>query len=155
MLDALGEVTVKVAVSAATAVGENFTLIVQLPEAGKVNEPVVRHGAVTELTEKSELPEIVIPLIESAVVVELFASVTVESALAVLICCEPNGTVEGERDIAPVAAIPLPLSGTDCGEFVALSVMTSEAERLPNPVGVKVTLTEQEVPARTNPQVLL
>jgi hypothetical protein len=143
------EVTVNVAVSAPAAFGENFSLIVQLPDAAKVNGAT---GQVVESIEKSALPVNATPVIPSVVIVELLASVTVESALVVPTCCEPNATLLGESKIAP-AAIPVPLSVIVCGELRALSVKTSEAVRLPSADGLKLTLTTQLLPARTAPQL--
>lgn len=146
-LDAL-ETAVKVALSAAAAVGENFSLSVQLPDTAKANGVA---GHVVEYTAKS-----VLPLIDRLVIVteavELLVSVTVVSPLLVPCCSDPNATVVGEKDIAPVA-IPVPVSVIDCGELTALSVKTSEAVRLPSAAGVKLTLTTQLPLGRTAPQL--
>ena len=54
------------------------------------------------------------------------------------------------------AAVPVPVSVTVWGLPVALSLMLTEAARLPAAVGVKVTLMAQVPPAaREPPQVLL
>ena len=51
---------------------------------------------------------------------------------------------------------PVPLRGTVCGLPAALSVMTTEAARLPAETGAKVTLIVQFPPAaREVPQVLV
>ena len=53
------------------------------------------------------------------------------------------------------ATCPVPLNATVCGEPVALSVNVTAAERMPEAVGVKVTLTEQLAPdASVAPQLL-
>lgn len=50
----------------------------------------------------------------------------------------------------------MPVRLTVCGLPVALSVMVTEAVRLPGAVGVNVTLTVQLLPANTElPQVLV
>ena len=138
------ETAVNVALSAPAAVGENFSLSVQLPDDAKANETA---GHVVESTTKS-----VLPLIDRLVIVteavELLVSVTVVSPLFVPCCSEPNATVVGEKAIAPVA-IPVPVSVIDCGELTALSVMTSEAVRLPSAPGVKLTLMTQLPLGRT------
>ena len=46
-----------------------------------------------------------------------------------------------------VAAAPVPVSPTDCGEFVAWSVIEIEPVRVPVVVGLNVTLTVQLAPA--------
>jgi len=52
------------------------------------------------------------------------------------------------------AVVPLPLSVTFCGLPLALSVMLSAAVRVPDAVGLKVTLTVQLAPAANElPQV--
>ena len=54
------------------------------------------------------------------------------------------------------AACPVPVSVTICGEPAALSLMVSEALRLPVVVGVKVTEIVQLPPGATlPPQVLV
>lgn len=64
-----------------------------------------------------------------------------------------------EEELPGATAIPksspVPLSGTVCGLFGALSVAVSVAVREPLAVGVNVTFTAQFVPpARLAPQVL-
>jgi len=52
------------------------------------------------------------------------------------------------------AVVPMPLSVTFCGLPLALSVMLSAAVRVPDAVGLKVTLTVQLAPAANElPQV--
>ena len=53
-----------------------------------------------------------------------------------------------------VTAVPVPVSGTVCGDPLALSVMVKVPVRVPVAVGVKVTLMVQFAPAATvAPQV--
>ena len=49
----------------------------------------------------------------------------------------------------------MPDSVTVCGEFGALSVMLRVPVRVPNVVGVKVTVEMQEAPIATVPQALV
>ena len=66
----------------------------------------------------------------------------------------PKVRLVGER-LTPVGAVPVPERLTVWGLPLALSVMLSEAVRLPLAVGLKVTLTVQLAPAATElPQVL-
>ena len=52
--------------------------------------------------------------------------------------------------------MPVPFTATLCGEFAALSVTTSEAERPLSADGVKVTLMTQALPAASfEPQLLV
>ena len=61
----------------------------------------------------------------------------------------------GER-VTPAATVAVPERATICGLPLALSVMLTEAERLPLAVGVKVTLIVQLLLAATElPQVLV
>jgi hypothetical protein len=66
----------------------------------------------------------------------------------------PKGRAVEERLTA--GAVPVPERLTACGLPLALSVMLTEAARLPLAKGVKVTLIVQLPPAATElPQVLL
>ena len=66
----------------------------------------------------------------------------------------PKERLVGERP--SIGAVPVPERATDWGLPAALSVMLTEAVRLPLAVGVKVTLIVQLAPAATElPQVLL
>ena len=66
----------------------------------------------------------------------------------------PKAKLVGER--LTTAAVPVPERLTACGLPLALSVMLSEAVRLPLAAGVKVTLMVQLAPAATElPQVLV
>ena len=68
----------------------------------------------------------------------------------------PKGRLVGERLTRAAAGVPLPERLTVCGLPLALSVMLSEAVRLPLAEGVNVTLIVQLVPAATlAPQLLV
>src|SRR5258708_9997162 len=63
---------------------------------------------------------------------------------------------EAKREKSPVAGEPVPVRLTDCGLPEALSVMLRVPVRLPDAVGVNVTLMVQFAPAATElPQVLV
>jgi hypothetical protein len=76
----------------------------------------------------------------------------------------PKFTGVGDTDNSPAAAVPVPLRVT-LGLFEALLVNESEAETVPLPVGVKVTLyillwpagivTGKAAPLKTNWELLL
>jgi hypothetical protein len=81
-------------------------------------------------------------------------------AEAAIRACQPSATVgsEGRAAFASVlcapAAIPVPLRDTDCGLPAALSEMLSTAVRVPDAVGLNVTLMLQLAPAAKElPQV--
>ena len=104
------------------------------------------------------LPLALVPV--SARLVMLKAAVPV--VLRVTVCAVlvtptdwlPKARLVGERLTTP--AVPVPERLTDCGLPLALSVMVTEAVRLPLAVGVKVTLIVQLAPAATElPQVLV
>ena len=59
----------------------------------------------------------------------------------------PKARLVGER--LPTGAVPAPERLTVCGLPLALSVMLTEAVRLPLAAGVKVTLMVQLLPAAT------
>ena len=55
-----------------------------------------------------------------------------------------------------IGTVPVPVKPTDCGLPEALSVMLTEALRVPVAVGLNVTLIEQLAPAATLvPQVFV
>src|SRR5712692_10181440 len=63
---------------------------------------------------------------------------------------------DGKRCTMGLGPTPLPLKRIDCGLPGALSLMVTEAVRVPVWVGVKVTLIAQLAPtARLEPQVLV
>jgi hypothetical protein len=49
--------------------------------------------------------------------------------------------------VMTTGSVPVPVSFTVCGEFIALSVTVNEPVRVPVTVGVNVTVTEQLAPA--------
>ena len=136
------------AVSLPLAVGVNVTLIVQLaPAASELPQVLVWAKALA-------LAPVIATLVMLNVAVPLFVRVTVEAALLVPTAWLLKETLVGERLTA--GAVPVPERLTVCGLPLALSVMLTEAARLPVAVGVKVTLMPQFAPAPTVlPQLLL
>lgn len=119
--------------------GVNVTLIVQLAgEAPSVGPQVV------DFTAKSPLAgEIVIGVDP----VPVFFTVTVLAALVVPIAWAAKVSLVGEGVTITVAALPVPVSFTICGELVALSVTESVPVRVPVVVGLNVTDMVQLAPA--------
>ena len=67
-----------------------------------------------------------------------------------------NVKLAGVKLAVAAVAVPVPVKATVCGLPVALSVMVTEAARLPLAEGVKVTLIVQLAPAPTElPQLLV
>ena len=87
--------------------------------------------------------------------------VTVCAVLVISTAWLPKARLVGERltrAAAPVSAVcvPVPERLTVCGLPLALSVMITEAVRLPLAAGLKVTLIVQLAPAATElPHVLV
>jgi len=80
--------------------------------------------------------------------------VTVRAVLVISTAWLPKPRLVGER--LARAAAPVPERLTVCGLPLALSVMLTEAVRLPLAAGVNVTLIVQLAPAGTElPQVLV
>ena len=80
--------------------------------------------------------------------------VTVLAALLVPTGWFPNVREVGDRTAA--GAMPVPVRGTVCGLPVALSATLMLAVRVPDAVGVNVTLMEHDAPADTDdPQVFV
>ena len=71
----------------------------------------------------------------------LFETVTVCAALVVFRFCVEKVRLLAERVTA--GTTPVPLRATVCGLPAALSVIDTDAERVPEVVGSKVTLIEQ------------
>jgi hypothetical protein len=89
------------------------------------------------------------PLIVN-VVVPTFVSVTACAELVLPMATVPKFRLVGES----FAVVPIPLRLTFCGLPAALSVMLSAAERVPDAVGLNVTLILQLAPAASElPQV--
>ena len=88
------------------------------------------------------------------VALPLLVRVTVCAVLVVPTGWFPKARLVEER--LTTAAVPVPERLTVCGLPLALSVMLTEAVRLPLAEGVKVTLIVQLAPAATElPQVLV
>ena len=86
----------------------------------------------------------------------MLLSVTVCAVLVVLTAWLPKGALVRERLTRAGAGVPLPERLTVCGLPLALSVMLSEAVRLPLAEGVNLTLIVQLAPAASDlPHVLV
>jgi len=79
----------------------------------------------------------------------LLLSVTVCAALALPTDCVPKLTLLADRLTVGGVATPVPDSATVCGLPAALSVMVTDATRLPAAVGLNVTLIVQLAPPAT------
>ena len=91
------------------------------------------------------------PVIVS-VVVPTLVSVTVFAALIIPMATVPKLKLVGES----FAVVPTPLSVTFCGLPAALSVMLNAAVRVPDAVGLNLTLILQLAPAANEvPQVVV
>jgi hypothetical protein len=100
-------------------------------------------------------PDVAIELRASAACPEL-ANVTVCAALVVPVVCDAKVRLVGEGVAVGVAATPVPLSATVCGEPMILSEIVTVPVRLPTAVGLKVTEIVQPAPAAMlAPQVLV
>ena len=134
-------VMVRVAVRIPAAVGENATLIVQLPLAARELPHVLVWVKSPGLD-----PENPTPVIDNAWFPVLF-KVTVWAALV-----EPRfWPLKVKLVVATPArgALPVPVRLTACGLLGALSVIVTEAVRVPGAVGAKVTLTVHVPPGPT------
>jgi hypothetical protein len=90
------------------------------------------------------------------VVVPVLVRVTVWAVLVISTGWLEKARLVGERLAEPVVLVPVPERLTVWGLPLALSVMLSEAARLPLADGVKVTLIVQMAPAATlDPQLLV
>ena len=94
------------------------------------------------------------PVMETAlekinVALPLLVTVTVRGALVVPCMTGPNASVLVDSETTGAAAVPVPLSGTDCMLGEALSLKSSEALSAVMVEGVKVRLTMQEEFAAT------
>ncbi len=112
----------------------------------------------------TELPQVSVsaksPLAEILVIVKVaepvLVSVTVCAALVVPTVWLAKASEVAERLAVVAGAVPVPVRVTDCGLSEALSVMLRVPVRVPEAVGVKVTLMLQLAPAATElPQVLV
>ena len=85
----------------------------------------------------------------------LFVKVTVWAALVVPITWPGNVKLDADRETA-AGVSPVPLSETDCGLPLALSLMVTSLVAVPLVCGVNVTLTVQlEPPASEAGQLLV
>jgi hypothetical protein len=140
-------VMLRVPVRVPDAVGVNVTLMVQLaPAATELPQVLV--------WAKSPLAEMLVRLSEALPVLE---SVTDCAALVVPTVWLAKVSEEAERlTTGAEAAAPVPVRLTDCGLPEALSVMLRLLDRVPDAVGVNVTLMVQFAPAATElPQLLV
>jgi hypothetical protein len=136
-------VMLSVAVRVLFAVGLNFTENVQEPPAPTL-------GPQLFVCEKS--PGLA-PLIATAemvrVPVPVFLRTTDCDAVAVPTVVDAKFSEVGVSVTAGAAATPVPETGTDWGEPVALSAMFTKAVRLPAAVGLNVTVMLQLPPTLT------
>lgn len=142
-----GSLTVTLELRVPEVVGENVTLMVQLP-----------------LFPASELPQlfVCVKLVEGDIAMLLMDSALVPGLVIVMVWGEllvftfwfPKVRVVGENPTE--AAVPVPLRLTACGlPAVALSAILMEAVRVPEAEGVKVTEIVQELlPLPLIPSVL-
>jgi hypothetical protein len=141
-------VIVTEALRAPEAVGVNVTLIAQFDPAARLVPQVF-------VCEKSPALAPVIPmeLMERAAPPS-FVSVNICGLLAVPIPCAAKAKLATFK-LAPGAA-PIPVKLTVCGLLLALSVIVTEAVRVPAAVGLNATFIAQFAPAtRLVPQVLV
>src|SRR5258708_19868731 len=133
-------VMLRVPVRLPDAVGVNVTLMVQFaPAATELPQVLV--------WAKSPLAETPVRFSEALPVLE---SVTDCAALVVPTVWPAKASEEAERlTTGAEAAAPVPVRLTDCGLPEALSVMLRVPVRLPDAVGVNVTLMVQFAPAAT------
>ena len=84
----------------------------------------------------------------------VFFTVTTLAALVVPIVCAAKVSLVGVAVTTTVAGLPVPVSDTFCGEFVALSVTERVPVSVPVVVGLNVTDTVQLalLPASVVPQ---
>jgi hypothetical protein len=130
--------------------GVNTTETVQVPPEGATDAHPVGVG-----TKSAELvPCETIDVMVSAALPEL-VTVKVCGAEDVPTVCEAKVRLVGSTEKLAVAVVAVPVSGTVCGEPAALSATCTFAVRLPEAVGLKVTVMVQEPPTATDdPQVL-
>jgi len=116
------------------ASGENVTVMVQLAGEGP--------SVVGQLLVCAKSP-VAAPTVSGVDPVPVFFTVTVLPALVVPTACAANVNVAGVSVITTVAAFPVPVRLTICGELDALSVIEIEPVRVPVAVGVNVTVMVQ------------
>jgi hypothetical protein len=132
------------------AEGLNVTLIVQIEPAATplpqvsvcVKSPLFAPVTAMDVIERGALPP--------------FVRVIAWAALEVPTTWLLNVSEVGDSVADVVPAAPVPVRLTVCGELAALSVMVTEALRVPDAAGVKVTSIVQLLPAATLvPQLLV
>jgi len=148
--------------------GLPLALSAMLSEAASVPETEgVNHTAIVQLVPAaSELPHVLVWAKSLALAPASARLVMLKAALPVLlrvtVCVAlltstgwvPKARLVGER--LTTAAVPVPERLAVCGLPLALSVMLTEAVRLPVAAGVKVTVMAQLPPAATElPHVLV
>jgi hypothetical protein len=138
--------TLKLPVRVPDAVGVNVTLMAQFP-------PAARELPQLSVSAKSPL---VMMLVMVRVAVPVFDSVTVCAALVVPTVWLAKVSEVGERLAVVVDSVPVPVRPTVCGLPEALSLTLKLPVRVPDAVGVNVTLMVQFPPAaRELPQLLV
>lgn len=129
------------------AVGVKVTVMVQLLL------PLVDGSAKGQLSVSAKSPVVMIlPMLRGAVPV--FVRTTFWPALVLPITVLGKAG-RGFGDRLTTGSVPVPVTLTDCGLPLALSVIVSVPVRVPVVVGVKVTLMLQVPPAATEPLQLL
>jgi hypothetical protein len=114
-----------------------------MPVGEKVTESEQLAAAASDAPQVFVSPKSPLALIEAIVneLVPLFISVTGCAALIVPTTCELNCKLPGES--VATGPLPVPVSGTICGELPTLSVMVNCPLRAPEATGVKTTAMVQ------------
>ena len=139
------------AVSAPAAAGLNSTDTVQLaPTASEVPQ------VVADLINDVALVPVMVSEVSVSAAVPVFFTVTTCAAVVTPTVVEANVKDVGDSVTAgAVAATPVPLRLTDCGEPVALSAIDRAAVRVPAAAGLNSTDTVQLAPTASDvPQVV-
>ena len=143
-------VTVTFAVRTPVVVGLKLTVMVQLAPAAKLVPQdwlPVKSPALAPVRAMLVILSAVLPGLVRVAVCE---------ALVVPTTWLPKLRLAGDKVTVPATVAPVPLRATLCGLPVALSLMLSEALRVPAAAGVKVTAIAQLIPAASElPQVLV
>jgi len=132
------------------AFGENLTVTVHLLPAARL----VPHVFVCE--KSPEFVPVIAMLVIFIVAVPVLLRVTAVPLVVWPGMTTPKLIEVGEREATGAGATPVPLKPAVCGLPVALSVIDTEAVRVPAAVGLNVTLMEHLAPAATEePQVFV
>ena len=135
--------TVRVAERAPEAAGVNVTVTRHVPLAASVPE-VGQVLDVLSLKSEALVPVMVMLLMLSATVVLVSVRVEDLAALVAPTATEPKPNVAGSNVAVGVPPpLPVPESATVCEPELVLSKTVRVAERAPDAVGVKVTVTAQ------------